>query len=118
MDIASFIGIAGGLGVAAFGAFSGGSLGGLIDIPFCYGRRIILCLFQPISYVLGIFNVMGRAQTLISAKNPGSKLVSFSKAPRRHSRSGREIQDLDDEFMRAGLRLVVDGTVARSSARS
>ncbi|HPO03848.1 MAG TPA: motility protein A, partial [Treponemataceae bacterium] len=33
MDIASFIGIFGGLGVVAFGAFSGGSLGGLIDIP-------------------------------------------------------------------------------------
>ena len=33
MDIASFIGLIGGIVVVFFGAFIGGSLGGLINVP-------------------------------------------------------------------------------------
>ncbi len=118
MDIASFIGIFGGLGAIMFGAYMGGSLGGLIDIPslFITGGGSFACLFitYPLSYVIGLFSVMGRVFKVFDfgEKAIVQKLVSFSEKARREGILAleEEIQDLDDEFMRGGLRLVVDGT--------
>ncbi len=118
MDIASWIGLFGGLGVVVFGAFLGGSLGGLIDVPsvFITGGGSYLCLYltYPLSYVLGIFGVLGRCFKTYDygEKTLVQKLVSFSEKARREGILAleEEIQDLDDDFMRNGLRLVVDGT--------
>lgn len=118
MDIASFIGLFGGLGIVVFGAFLGGSLGGLIDIPsvFITGGGSYMCLFltYPLSYVLGIFGVLGRCYKTydFGEKTLVQKLVAFSEKARREGILALEdeIQDLDDDFMRNGLRLVVDGT--------
>lgn len=118
MDIASFLGLFGGLGIVAFGAFMGGSLGGLIDLPsvLITGGGSYLCLFltYPLSYVTGIFGVMGRVFKVFDfgEKALVQKLVSFSEKARREGILAleEEIQDLDDEFMKGGLRLVVDGT--------
>lgn len=118
MDIASIIGVFGGLGVIIFGAFMGGSLGGLIDIPSVFitigGSYACLYLTYPLSYAVGIVSVMGRAFKLwdFGEKAIVQKLVSFSEKARREGILAleEEIQDLDDDFMRNGLRLVVDGT--------
>jgi len=118
MDIASWIGLFGGLGVVIFGAFLGGSLGGLIDIPsvFITGGGSYMCLYltYPLSYVIGIFGVLGRCFKTYDygEKTLVQKLVSFSEKARREGILAleEEIQDLDDDFMRNGLRLVVDGT--------
>jgi chemotaxis protein MotA len=118
MDISSIIGLAGGIGVVIFGAALSGSLGGLIDVPsvFITGGGSYMCLFltYPLSYVMGIFGVMGR---VIKTYDYGEKalvqkLVAFSEKARREGILAleEEIQDLDDEFMKGGLRLVVDGT--------
>jgi Flagellar motor component len=118
MDIASWIGLFGGLGIVIFGAILGGSINGLIDLPsVCItggGSYMCLYLTYPLSYVLGIFPVMGRC---FKAYDYGEKtivqrLVTFSEKARREGILAleEEIQDLDDEFMRGGLRLVVDGT--------
>ncbi len=118
MDIASWIGLFGGLSIVIFGAFLGGSLGGLFHIPslFITGGGSYLCLYltYPLGHVIGIFGIMARCfktydfgeRTLVQ------KLVSFSEKARREGILAleEEIQDLDDEFMRNGLRLVVDGT--------
>ncbi|ULQ59796.1 motility protein A [Brucepastera parasyntrophica] len=118
MDIASFIGVVGGLGVVFFGAFMGGSLNGLIDIPSVFitvgGSYMCLFLTYPLSYVIGIFSVMGRVFKTYDygEKTLVQRLVAFSEKARREGILAleEEIQDLDDEFMRNGLRLVVDGT--------
>jgi chemotaxis protein MotA len=118
MDIASWIGLFGGLGMVAFGAFMGGSLGGLIDLPsvMITGGGSYLCLFltYPLTYVMGIFGVIGRVFKTydFGEKAIVQKLVSFSEKARREGILAleEEIQDLDDEFMRTGLRFVVDGT--------
>ncbi len=118
MDLASIIGFAGGLGIVIMGAALSGSLGGLIDLPsvFITGGGSYLCLFltYPLSYVVGIFSVMGRVFKTydFGEKALVQKLVSFSEKARREGILAleEEIQDLDDEFMRGGLRLVVDGT--------
>lgn len=116
MDIASFIGLVGGLGMTLYGA--GGNVGMLIHIPSVFivlgGSYACLFLTFPLSYVLGIFKVMGRVFKVydFGEKALTQKLVAFSEKARREGILAleEEIQDLDDEFMRNGLRLVVDGT--------
>jgi chemotaxis protein MotA len=118
MDIASFIGLAGGLGMVIFGAAMGGSLGGLIDIPSVMitvgGSYACLFLSYPLTYCIGIFGVMGRCFKTWDFGETAlvQKLVAFSEKARREGILAleEEIQDLDDDFMRNGLRLVVDGT--------
>lgn len=118
MDIASWIGLFGGLGIVVFGAAMGGSLGGLIDLAsLCItGGGSYLCLYltYPLSYVIGIFGVMGRCFKTYDygEKAIVQKMVVLSEKARREGILAleEEIQDLDDEFMRNGLRLVVDGT--------
>lgn len=116
MDIASFIGIVGGLGMVMFGA--GGNMMMLVDIPSVFitvgGSYLCLFLTYPLAYVLGIFKVMSRCFRTydFGEKALTQKLVGFSEKARREGILAleEEIQDLDDEFMRNGLRLVVDGT--------
>lgn len=116
MDIASFIGVVGGLGVVMYGA--GGNFMMLVDIPSVFitvgGSYLCLYLTFPLSYVLGIFKIMGRCFKTydFGEKALTQKLVAFSEKARREGILAleEEIQDLDDDFMRNGLRLVVDGT--------
>ena len=61
MDIASFIGIVGGIAAVAFGGYTGGSLGGLFHVAslFITGGGSYMCLYvsYPLQYVTGIFKV-------------------------------------------------------------
>ena len=117
MDIASFIGIFGGLGIVFFGAFVGGSLSGLIDIPSMFitigGSYMCLFLTYPLSYVIGIFKVMGKVFKVADYKEKEmvQKLVALSEKSRRTGLLAleEEIQDFDDDFLRTGLRNVIDG---------
>lgn len=96
MDIASFIGIFGGIAVVMFGAFMGSSLGGLIDVPSMFitigGSYMCLFLTYPLSYVIGIFKVMGRVFKVADYKE--KEMVQNSspcpkKPPYRSFGSGR-----------------------------
>ena len=117
MDIASFIGIFGGIAVVMFGAFMGSSLGGLIDVPSMFitigGSYMCLFLTYPLSYVIGIFKVMGRVFKVADYKEKEmvQKLVALSEKSRRTGllALGEEIQDFEDDFLRTGLRNVIDG---------
>lgn len=117
MDIASFIGLVGGLLVVAFGAYLGGSLGGLIHIPSMFitigGSYMCLFLTYPLSYTIGIFKVMGRVFKVSDYKEK-ALVQKFSALSEKSRRAGllaleEEIEDFDDKFMRDGLRNVVDG---------
>lgn len=117
MDIASFIGLVGGIVIVLFGAFLGGSLGGLIDLPSMFitigGSYMCLFLTYPMSYTVGIFKVMGKV--FKTANYGGKELVErFVALSEKSRRSGllaleEEIEDFEDHFMRNGLRNVVDG---------
>ena len=117
MDIASFIGVFGGLGIVFFGAFVGGSLSGLIDIPSMFitigGSYMCLFLTYPLSYVIGIFKVMGKVFKVADYKEKEmvQKLVALSEKSRRTGLLAleEEIQDFEDDFLRTGLRNVIDG---------
>ena len=77
MDISSIIGLVGGISVVVFGATLSGSLHGLIDIAslLITGGGSYMCLYltYPLSYVIGIFGVMGRVR-------PAAPRVSSSAA--------------------------------------
>ena len=64
MDIASFIGIFGGIAVVIFGGYTGGSLGGLFHVPSLFitlgGSYMCLYVSFPLHYVVGVFKVIAR----------------------------------------------------------
>nr|WP_314780908.1 motility protein A [uncultured Treponema sp.] len=117
MDIASFIGIFGGIGVVAFGAILGGSAGGLVHPASMFitmgGSYMCLFLTYPLSYTIGIFKVAARVfkVTDYGEKALVQRFVALSEKSRRAGLLAleEEIEDFEDPFMRSGLRNVVDG---------
>ena len=93
------------------------SLGGLIDVPSMFitigGSYMCLFLTYPLSYTIGIFKVMGRVFKVADYKEKEmvQKLVALSEKSRRTGLLAleEEIQDFEDDFLRTGLRNVIDG---------
>ncbi len=119
MDIATFIGIIGGAVVIVLGVVtSGGSLGGIIDIPSVFvtvgGSYAALFIVAPLKQALGLFGIMGRAFKVFDYGEKGliQTMVSLSEKARREGILALEegLDDLDSQFMKDGLRMVVDGT--------
>ncbi len=118
MDIASFIGIAGGLGVVFLGVFtSGGSILGIIDIPSIAvtigGSYLSLWLCVPMKDAIGVFGIMGRCFKMFDYGEAKTvqNMVALSEKARREGILALEegLDDLDDAFLKEGLRLMVDG---------
>lgn len=117
MDIASFIGIVGGIAVITFGGYMGGSLGGLFHIPSMFitigGSYMCLYVSYPLQYVVGVFKVMGRVFKKVDyhEKELVQKLVALSEKSRRNGLLAleEEIDDFEDRFMRTGLQNAIDG---------
>ena len=119
MDIATIIGIIGGAVCIVMSIVtSGGTIAGCIDIPSVLmtvgGSYFSLFICAPLSTCLGMFKVMMRT---FKVYNFGEKqiiqnMVALSEKARREGILALEdgLDDLEDPFMRSGLRLVVDGT--------
>jgi chemotaxis protein MotA len=121
MDIATIIGLAGCFGMVGLGIITGGTgLLTFVDIPsvliVVLGSWFALFTFSSISGSLGIFSILGLTFKIPTYDEKGiiSKLMSMSEKARREGLLAleEELEDLDDEFMQKGLRLVVDGTDA------
>jgi len=119
MDIASLVGLIGGLALALLSAVLGGnSLLLYLDLPsfilVIVGSYFLTIACVSMSDGLGIWKVIGRAFKLQSfgEQNIVQKMMAFSEKARREGLLALEdeLEDLDDEFMKKGLRLVVDGT--------
>lgn len=121
MDIASIIGLVGAFAMIIMAILtSGGSVMTYIDIPSVFmtviGSYLVLFINCKMSDVLGVFKIIG-----LTFKIPKfgehqiiTKLMAFSDKARREGLLAleEELEDLEDEFMKKGLRLVVDGTDA------
>jgi chemotaxis protein MotA len=121
MDISTIIGIAGCLGMVALGIITGGSgLLTFVDIPSVFivvlGSYFGLFTFSSLSNTLGIFGTIGLTFKVPNFNERGliTKLMAMSEKARREGLLAleEELEDLDDEFMKKGMRLVVDGTDA------
>ena len=105
-----------GLGMAG----SGSGILTFVDIPSVMitvlGSYLALFTFSSISGALGIFSVIGLTMKVTNFDEKGiiTKLMAMSEKARREGLLAleEELEDLEDEFMKKGLRLVVDGTDA------
>jgi chemotaxis protein MotA len=119
MDLATFIGVFACAALLVMGVFtSGGSLITYWDLPsfliVVLGSYMGLFTFSNISNAVGVFKTIGLTFKIPNYNEKGifQKLMAFSEHARRDGLLAleEELEDLDDEFMKKGLRLVVDGT--------
>ena len=119
MDISTIIGIIGGAACIVMSVLtSGGTLGGIIDIPSGFmtigGSYAAMFICAPVSSCIGMFKIFARTFKVpdFGEKTIVSKMMDLSNKARREGILALEdgLEDLDDAFMRNGLRLVVDGT--------
>jgi chemotaxis protein MotA len=119
MDIATIIGLIGGMSCIIMAVLtSGGTIGGIWDVPSVImvfiGSFFALFISFPLNRVLNLFSIMGRTFKVpdFGDKALVQNMVALSEKARREGILALEegLEDLDDEFMKTGLRLVVDGT--------
>jgi chemotaxis protein MotA len=121
MDLATLIGIVGVFGMMIFGIIAGGAgLATYWDLPslliVVLGSWFALMFAAKISDAVGVFKIIGLAFNVPNFGEKGivTKLMAMSDKARREGLLSLEdeIGDLDDQFMKKGLQLVVDGTDA------
>ena len=114
-------GFVGGIAMVLLGVFSSGSsVGGIIDIPSVIivigGSYMALFISSPLNMVIGIWGIIGRTMKIFDygEKNIVQNLVSLAEKARREGILALEegLDDLDDPFLKEGLRLMVDGNDA------
>lgn len=119
MDIATIIGIVGGGACIVMSVLtSGGTLGGVIDIPSIFmtvgGSFFSLFICAPLKTMMGFMKIMMRTLKVYDYNESKiiQNMVALSEKARREGILALEdgLDDLDDQFMKSGLRLVVDGT--------
>ncbi|MBR7063921.1 MAG: motility protein A [Treponema sp.] len=119
MDLATILGIIGGAACMTISViFSGGSFMGIVDIPSVFmtigGSFFSLAICAPFSKWVGLFKIMGRSFKVYDygEKQTIQNMVALSEKARREGILALEdgLDDIEDSFMRGGLRLVVDGT--------
>ena len=122
MDLATIVGIVGAFGMLVFTAVNtaGGMIGfiRLLNLPsfalVIVGSYFAVMVANNWGVALGAFSVIKRTFSVPSFNEQAiiQKLVAFSEKARREGLLALEdeLEDLEDEFMKKGLRLVVDGT--------
>jgi chemotaxis protein MotA len=121
VDLSTLIGLVGVFAAVVFGIMSGGA--GLItywDLPslliVVVGSWFALMYASSIKDALSVFSKIGIAFKLPNFGEKGiiTKLMAMADKARREGLLSLEdeIGDLEDEFMKKGLQLVVDGTDA------
>jgi len=121
MDVGTYVGLLGSFGMIIFSVVvAGQSLMPLMDLPsfllVVLGSYFALNTANGIPEAMSMWKIMGRAFKLQSYNEQSiiQKMIAFSEKARREGLLALEdeLEDLDDEFMKKGLRLMVDGTDA------
>ena len=121
MDIGTYIGIFGAFGMVVFSVLvGGGNIMSIMDLPsflmVVLGSYFAVMAASSLPDALGIWSIFGRTFKIpmFNEQNIIQKMMAFSEKARREGLLALEdeLEDLDDEFMKKGLRLMVDGTDA------
>jgi chemotaxis protein MotA len=121
INIGTLIGVLGALAMIVVSILlSGNSMNSFIDIPslmlVVVGSYFALMTASSLSDAIGVFSSIKLTFQSVEYNQQGiiQKMISFSEKARREGLLALEdeLDDLDDEFMKKGLRLVVDGTDA------
>ncbi len=118
MDIASFAGLAGGIGVLLFTILLSGSLGGYIDVPsiICtFGGTATITIFAyPFSKLKEAFGSVKHVffYKAIEAEEIIKSIIDLANVARKEGLLALEeaAQQLKDSFLQKGILLIVDGT--------
>ncbi len=119
MDLGTIIGLGAGFVVVVFGIIvGGGSINMFISIPSVLitivGSFSALMVSNPLSRILGIIGYFTHVIKMPNWEEERiiSQLVSFSEKARREGLLALEddLEEVDEEFLRKGIQLVVDGT--------
>ena len=119
MDIATIVGFIGGIAMVMLGVFSGGSnIMNIIDLPSVFitigGSYMALYISSPMNKAVGIWGILSRCFKTYDygEKNAVQNMVALSEKARREGILALEegLEDLDDPFLKEGLRLMVDGS--------
>ena len=121
MNISTVVGFFGSIAMIVFSILSsGGTILSFMHIPsiilVVVCPYVMLFTFSNMRDVLGVFNIISLAFKVPNYNEQGiiTKLMAMSEKARREGLLAleEELEDLDDEFMKKGMRLVVDGTDA------
>ncbi|MEG6548653.1 MotA/TolQ/ExbB proton channel family protein [Desulfocurvibacter africanus] len=116
MDIATLLGILSGLGLIVGAIAMGSGLGGFIDLPSIAivggGTMASTLVMFPWNVVLGSIKVGMKAFT---AKSPDEEqliqqIIKLADTGRREGLLALEKAQVDNDFLRRGVRLVADGS--------
>ncbi len=119
MDIATIVGFIGGIAMVMLGVFSGGSnIMNILDLPSVFitigGSYMALYVSSPMNKAVGIWGILSRCFKTYDygEKNAVQNMVALSEKARREGILALEegLEDLDDPFLKEGLRLMVDGS--------
>jgi chemotaxis protein MotA len=121
MNLSTLIGLVGCMGLLVMGIITGGNtLYTFYDLPsiliVVLGSYFALYTYGTIGSSIGIFGTINLTFKVPNFNEKGiiTKLMAMSEKARREGLLAleEELEDLDDEFMKKGMRLVVDGTDA------
>ncbi|MBI9078272.1 MAG: MotA/TolQ/ExbB proton channel family protein [Pseudodesulfovibrio sp.] len=115
MDIATLIGLSGALGLVVTTVFMGGNAAGFVDVPSMVvvvgGTFAVTFVMFPMGVVIGTIKV--GMKTLLFKSNDPQEIVllitSLADKARKESLIALEKVNIDDEFLKKGVMLVVDG---------
>ncbi|MCS7082776.1 MAG: motility protein A [Bacteroidetes bacterium] len=124
MDLSTLIGIVGGLGLIGASILMGSGFSVFVDIPSAIivlgGTMAGTLVSFPLSKVLGVLKVVKK--TLFHQEVvPARYIEQFVELARKARRDGllsidRELDSIQDPFMRSGLEMAVDGMDAEAIA--
>lgn len=117
MDLATLIGIVSAFALVMLSIMMGSGLGIFIDVPSAMivigGTLGATMIHYPLKDVLSVFRVMKNVffSRVWSGQDLINRFVDFSKKSRREGLLSleRDLDELDDNFLRRGLQLAIDG---------
>ena len=118
MDIGTIIGLAAAFGLVGWSILAGGNLAGFLNLPAAAivlgGTFGSLLVHFPISRILGLFHILRKTLVFIQPEPDAiiGKMVKYAERARREGMLALEddSETEEDDFLRKGLRLAVDGT--------
>ena len=115
MDIASIVGLIGGIGMILGAMISGGGLSPFFDVPsvlIVFGGTFFLVMYStPMPVFLGSFGAMAKAFMPPIKKQDEliERMVELSGIARKDGMMALEGQEVPDKFFQKGLQMLVDG---------
>jgi len=118
VDIATIIGLLLAFGLVGWSIMSGGNLSGFLNLPAAAivlgGTFGSLLVHFPMSRFFGLFQILRKTLVFVQPEPDAviAKMVKYAERARREGMLALEddSETEEDEFLRKGLRLAVDGT--------